>query len=124
MVFRIAGINIPAEKKVYVGLTDIYGVGFTTAKKACVESGVNPEIRVKELGTDEAARIREYITKNYKIGGELSSEISQNIKSLKDLKCYRGLRHIRRLPVNGQRTRTNARTRKGRSAPVAGKKKA
>lgn len=121
---RIAGINIPASKKAYVGLTSIYGIGFTTAKKVCEACGVNPEVKVMDLSSEESSRIMDYVTKNIEIEGELRSHVRRNIEMLKNIKCYRGLRHIKRLPVNGQRTRTNARTRKGRAAPIANKKKA
>lgn len=124
-IVRIAGVDIPTKKKVYVGLTSIYGVGFTTSKKVCEATGVDPEMKVEKLSSEEISRIRDYIGENCETEGDLRRIIAQNIKFLKDIKCYRGLRHIRRLPVRGQRTSTNARTRKGKAAaPVANKKKA
>ncbi|MDE2338189.1 MAG: 30S ribosomal protein S13 [Gammaproteobacteria bacterium] len=109
---RIAGINIPLNKHVWVGLTHIYGVGRTRALKACEGAGINPETRVKDLTEAEINAIRSQIAK-FAVEGDLRREVSMNIKRLMDLGCYRGIRHRRGLPVNGQRTRTNARTRKG-----------
>ena len=109
---RIAGINIPLNKHVWVGLTHIYGVGRTRALKACEGAGINPETRVKDLTESEINAIRSQIAK-VAVEGDLRREVSMNIKRLMDLGCYRGIRHRRGLPVNGQRTRTNARTRKG-----------
>ena len=109
---RIAGINIPLNKHVWVGLTHIYGVGRTRALKACEAAGINPETRVKDLTESEINAIRSQIAK-VAVEGDLRREVSMNIKRLMDLGCYRGIRHRRGLPVNGQRTRTNARTRKG-----------
>jgi small subunit ribosomal protein S13 len=109
---RIAGINIPLNKHVWVGLTHIYGVGRTRALKACDGAGINPETRVKDLTEAEINAIRSQIAK-FAVEGDLRREVSMNIKRLMDLGCYRGIRHRRGLPVNGQRTRTNARTRKG-----------
>ncbi len=109
---RIAGINIPLNKHVWVGLTHIYGVGRTRALSACDGAGVNPETKVKDLTEAEINAIRSQIAK-FAVEGDLRREVSMNIKRLMDLGCYRGIRHRRGLPVNGQRTRTNARTRKG-----------
>ncbi len=109
---RIAGINIPLNKHVWVGLTHIYGVGSARARHACDAAGINPETRVKDLTEAEINAIRSQIAK-FAVEGDLRREVSMNIKRLMDLGCYRGIRHRRGLPVNGQRTRTNARTRKG-----------
>lgn len=109
---RIAGINIPLNKHVWVGLTHIFGVGRTRALRACEGAGINPETRVKDLTEAEINAIRSQIAK-FAVEGDLRREVSMNIKRLMDLGCYRGIRHRRGLPVNGQRTRTNARTRKG-----------
>ena len=119
---RIAGINIPLNKHVWVGLTHIYGVGRTRALKACEGAGINPETRVKDLTEAEINAIRSQIAK-FAVEGDLRREVSMNIKRLMDLGCYRGLRHRRGLPVRGQRTHTNARTRKGKAVAIAGKKK-
>ena len=109
---RIAGINIPLNKHVWMGLTHIYGVGRTRARNACEAAGINPETRVKDLTEAEINAIRSQVAK-FAVEGDLRREVSMNIKRLMDLGCYRGIRHRRGLPVNGQRTRTNARTRKG-----------
>lgn len=120
---RIAGVNIPTNKRVQIGLTAIYGIGRTKAKEICEKVGIPEERRVSQLTDDEVLRIRELIDREYRVEGELRREVSMNIKRLMDLGCYRGLRHRRGLPVRGQRTHTNARTRKGPSKPIAGKKK-
>lgn len=120
---RIAGVNIPAQKRAEIALTYIYGIGRTTAKEICSKVGLPPERRVHELTDDEIAKIRDTIDDGYQVEGELRRETSMNIKRLMDLGCYRGLRHRRGLPVRGQRTHTNARTRKGPSKAIAGKKK-
>lgn len=120
---RIAGIDIPKNKRGVVGLTYIFGLGRTTSEKVLNQAGIDLSKRVNDWSDDEIARIRQ-ILDNYKIEGNLRSEIQMNIKRLMDIGCYRGLRHRRGLPVRGQRTRTNARTRKGRKKTVAGKKKA
>ena len=109
---RIAGINIPLNKHVWVGLTHIYGVGRARARNACAAAGINPETKVKDLTEAEISAVRSQIAK-FAVEGDLRREVSMNIKRLMDLGCYRGIRHRRGLPVNGQRTRTNARTRKG-----------
>ena len=120
---RIAGVDLPNSKRVEVALTHIYGLGRTLARKIVAEAGVNPDTRVHKLTDDEIARLRNIIEKDYKIEGELRTEVSMNIKRLIDIGCYRGFRHRRGLPVRGQRTRTNARTRKGKRKTVAGRKK-
>ena len=121
---RIAGVDIPREKRVEVALTYIFGIGPTRAKAVLEVSGVNPDTRVKALTEAEITRLRDAVEKSYKVEGDLKSEIGQNIKRLMDIGSYRGLRHRRGLPVRGQRTKTNARTRKGPKKTVAGKKKA
>jgi small subunit ribosomal protein S13 len=120
---RIAGVNIPTQKRVEIGLTYIYGIGRTTAKAICAKVGIPEDRRVHELTDDEVVRIRETIDQDFTVEGDLRREISMNIKRLMDLGCYRGLRHRRGLPVHGQRTHTNARTRKGPAKAIAGKKK-
>lgn len=120
---RIAGVDLPKNKRGFVGLTYIYGVGRTTAKEILAKSGVDEFKKVGEWSDDEIAHIRQVIL-DYKVEGQLRSEVQLNIKRLIDIGCYRGLRHRRGLPVRGQRTRTNARTRKGRRKTIAGKKKA
>jgi small subunit ribosomal protein S13 len=121
-VARIAGIDLPKNKRGVVGLTYIFGIGRTTSEKVLNQAGIDFSKRVSEWSDDEISRIRQ-ILDNYKTEGQLRSEIQMNIKRLMDIGCYRGLRHRRGLPVRGQRTRTNARTRKGRKKTVAGKKK-
>jgi small subunit ribosomal protein S13 len=120
---RIAGVNIPTGKRVVISLTYIHGIGNTTAQKICVEAGIPAERRVNELGDDELGRIRDIIDRDIQVEGDLRRERAMNIKRLMDLGCYRGLRHRRGLPVRGQRTHTNARTRKGPAKAIAGKKK-
>ena len=120
---RIAGIDLPKNKRVEIALTYIYGIGRSTAQKILGQSGVDMSTRTDNLTETEVARIREYIDKNIKVEGDLRRDISMNIKRLMDLGCYRGLRHRKGLPVRGQRTKTNARTRKGPARTVAGKKK-
>lgn len=120
---RIAGVNIPTQKRVIIALTYIHGIGPAKAKKICESSSIASETRVHQLTDTDIARIREYIDANYKVEGDLRREVSMSIKRLMDLGCYRGLRHRKRLPVRGQRTSTNARTRKGRAVAIAGKKK-
>lgn len=121
---RIAGIDLPKKKRAEIGLTYIYGIGKTTSKEILKKSGVDVNKKISALTDDEVARIRGVITSDYKVEGALRGEVQMNIKRLMDIGCYRGIRHRRGLPVNGQRTRTNARTRKGRRKTVAGKKKA
>ncbi len=120
---RIAGVDLPSSKRVEVALTYIYGVGKTRAKEIIRQSGLNPDTRVHKLTDEEIAKLRSIIEKEYKIEGELRAEVSLNIKRLTDIGSYRGLRHRKSLPVRGQRTRTNARTRKGKKKTVAGRKK-
>jgi small subunit ribosomal protein S13 len=120
---RIAGVNIPTGKRVEIALTYIFGIGRTKARQICAKVGVPSERRVNQLTEDEAIRIREVIDGDYQVEGDLRREVSMNIKRLMDLGCYRGLRHRRRLPVRGQRTHTNARTRKGPARAIAGKKR-
>ena len=121
---RIAGIDIPREKRVEVALTYIFGIGPTTAKNVLTHTRVDPDTRVKNLTEDEVARLREFIDRNVKVEGDLRREVDLNIKRLIEIGSYRGLRHRRNLPVRGQRTRTNARTKRGAKKTVAGKKKA
>lgn len=121
---RLFGVDLPREKRIEIGLTYIYGIGNTTAKKIIAETGVNPDIRVKDISEDDLQKIREYIDKNLTVEGDLHREVSQNIKRLMEIGCYRGLRHRRGLPVRGQNTKQNARTRKGPKKQAAGKKKA
>ncbi len=120
---RIAGVNIPTQKRVEIALTYIHGIGVTKAKNICQTVGIPTERRVNELTDDEVVRIRETIDREYMVEGDLRRETAMNIKRLMDLGCYRGLRHRKGLPVRGQRTHTNARTRKGPARPIAGKKK-
>ncbi|MBC5806001.1 MAG: 30S ribosomal protein S13 [Candidatus Eremiobacter antarcticus] len=120
---RIAGIDLPREKRVEVALTYIFGIGRPTAVKLLTSTRVNPDTRVKNLTDDDIQRLREQIEKNLKVEGDLRRDISGAIKRLMDIGCYRGLRHRRGLPVRGQRTKTNSRTRKGPKKTVAGKKK-
>ena len=120
---RIAGVNIPTNKRVLIALTYIHGIGRTTAKKLVDDLGIAENARVNELSDAEVLRIREYVDGNLSVEGDLRRETQMNIKRLMDLGCYRGLRHRRGLPVRGQRTHTNARTRKGPAKAIAGKKK-
>ena len=120
---RIAGVNIPTNKRVVVGLRYIYGIGPTKAGTICRQLSIPAERRVNQLSDDEVLRIRELIDRDYQVEGDLRREVAMNIKRLMDLGCYRGLRHRRGLPVRGQRTHTNARTRKGKAVAIAGKKK-
>ena len=124
MLARISGVNIPSGKRIEIALTYVYGIGSTRAKKICKDASLEPNKRVNSLTEEELTRIRDIVEKNYMVEGDLRREISMSLKRLIDLGCYRGLRHRKGLPVRGQRTNTNARTRKGKSAPVAGKKKA
>lgn len=121
---RIAGVNIPTQKRVVIALTYIHGIGRTKAVEICTKVGIPSERRVSQLTDDEVVRIRESIDRDYSVEGDLRREVAMNIKRLMDLGCYRGLRHRKGLPVRGQRTSTNARTRKGKARPIAGKKKA
>ena len=122
---RIAGINIPLNKRVEIGLTYIYGIGQSTSCKILAELGIEPDRKVRDLTDDEVSKLRDLIDRDYVVEGDLRRERSQNVKRLMEIGCYRGLRHRRGMPVRGQRTKTNARTRKGpRRMQVAGKKKA
>lgn len=120
---RIAGIDLPKQKKAYIGLTYIFGIGQHSAVEILKKAEVNPDKKVSELTEEEIAKIRAIMTSDFKVEGALRSEVQQNIKRLMDIGSYRGLRHRRGLPVRGQRTRTNSRTRKGKRRTVAGKKK-
>ena len=121
---RIAGVNIPSQKRVEIALTYIHGIGRTKAREICQRVGIPDERRVADMTDDEVVRIREAIDRDYTVEGDLRREVAMNIKRLMDLGCYRGLRHRKGLPVRGQRTHTNARTRKGPARAIAGKKKA
>ena len=121
---RIVGVDVPRDKRVEIALTYIYGIGHTTAKAIVAQAGIDPATRMRDVTEDEAARLREIIENNYTIEGDKRREVASNIQRLVEIGTYRGMRHRRGLPVNGQRTRTNARTRKGRRKTVAGKKKA
>ncbi len=118
---RLVGVNLP-NKPIAIALTYIYGIGRTSARQICTKASVADVVRANDLADDELARIRDIIDREYRIEGDLRREVAMNIKRLMDLGCYRGLRHRRGMPVRGQRTHTNARTRKGRARPVAGKK--
>ncbi len=120
---RIAGVNIPTQKRVEVSLTYIHGIGRAKSREICEKAGVPLEYRVNQLTEDQVIRIREAIDRDYMVEGDLRREVAINIKRLMDLGCYRGQRHRKGLPVRGQRTHTNARTRKGKARPIAGKKK-
>tara|TARA_B100001013_G_scaffold86189_1_gene47378 strand:- start:1152 stop:1529 length:378 start_codon:yes stop_codon:yes gene_type:complete len=120
---RISGVNLPTNKCVKVALTYIYGIGPTIAKEICKVAGISDDKRVNKLTDDEVLKIREYIESKFKVEGDLRSEVSLNIKRLTDLGTYRGLRHRKKLPVRGQRTHTNARTRKGKGVAIANKKR-
>jgi small subunit ribosomal protein S13 len=122
-VARIAGVNIPTQKRVEIALQYIHGIGATKAKEICAKVGIPDARRVNQLTDDEVLRIREIIDADYQVEGDLRRSVAMNIKRLMDMACYRGLRHRRGLPVRGQRTHTNARTRKGPARPIAGKKK-
>lgn len=120
---RIAGVNVPPQKRVVIALTYVHGIGRTSAQQICDKVGLTPERRVNDLTEDELFRIRDVVDKDHVVEGDLRRETAMNIKRLMDMKCYRGLRHRRGLPVRGQNTGTNARTRKGPAKPIAGKKK-
>jgi len=121
---RIAGVDIPRDKRVEISLTYIYGIGLTNSRKILERTRVNPNTRVKDLTEEEVNRLREVVDREYKVEGDLRREVDMNIRRLIEIGCYRGMRHRRNLPVRGQRTRTNARTRRGPKRTVAGKKKA
>ena len=120
---RIAGIDLPREKRIEIGLTYIYGIGRTSANKILELAGIDPDIRVKDLTDEQEAKLRDVIDKNFTIEGDLRREVALNIKRLTEIGCYRGVRHRRGLPVRGQRSKTNARTRKGPKKTIANKKK-
>jgi small subunit ribosomal protein S13 len=122
-VARIAGVDLPREKRIEVALTYIYGIGRSTARRVIRETGVDPDTRVRDLAEGEIAALRRYIDENLKVEGDLKREVNQNIRRLMDIGCYRGLRHRRGLPVRGQRTKTNARQRKGPRPAIGGRKK-
>ena len=120
---RIAGVDLPREKRVEIGLTYVYGIGRTSAKKILEETGINPDTRVKDLTEDDVAKLREVIENDYIVEGDLRRDVALNIKRMVEIDCYRGQRHRKGLPVRGQRTKTNARTRKGPAKTIANKKK-
>ena len=120
---RLIGVDLPRNKRVEIGLTYIYGIGLTTSKKILSETGINPDTRTDDLTEEELTKLRDYIQNNLTVEGDLHREVSQNVKRLMEIGCYRGLRHRRGLPVRGQRTHTNARTRKGPRKQIGGKKK-
>jgi small subunit ribosomal protein S13 len=122
-VARIAGVDLPRDKRLEIGLTYIYGIGLTRAQRVCNETGVDPSTRIRQLTDDEVTRIRRFIEANFEVEGDLRREVQQNIKRKIEIGSYQGIRHRRGLPVRGQRTHTNARTRKGRRVAIAGKKK-
>ncbi|MEW5924585.1 MAG: 30S ribosomal protein S13 [Candidatus Zixiibacteriota bacterium] len=121
---RIAGVDLPKDKRIEIGLTYIFGIGRTSSQKILQMTGINPDTRVRKLSEEEVAKLRKVIENEFKVEGALRGEVNMNIKRLIDIGCYRGLRHRRGLPLRGQRTKTNARTRKGPKRTVAGKKKA
>lgn len=121
---RIAGVDIPRDKRVVIALTYIYGIGLTTSQKIIASAGVNPSTRVRDLTEEDVNRLREVIDRNHRVEGDLRREVALNIKRLVEIGCYRGLRHRRNLPVHGQRTRTNARTKRGAKKTVGARKKA
>ena len=120
---RISGVDLPKEKRVEIGLTDIFGIGRSSSNKILQQTGINPDTRVKDLTEDEVAKLRDVIDKDYEVEGDLRRSVAMDIKRLMEIGSYRGLRHRRGLPVRGQRTKTNARTRKGPRKTMAGKKK-
>ena len=120
---RLVGVDLPRNKRIEIGLTYIYGIGLTTSRKILGETGINPDTRTDDLTEEELAKLRDYIQSNLTVEGDLHREVSQNVKRLMEIGCYRGLRHRRGLPVRGQRTHTNARTRKGPRKQIGGKKK-
>lgn len=120
---RISGVDLPNEKRVEIGLTYIYGIGRASANKILAATGINPDTRVKDLTEEEVASIRKYLEANYTVEGELRKDVALDIKRLKEIRCYRGLRHIANLPVRGQSSKQNARTRKGPKKTIANKKK-
>jgi len=121
---RIAGVDLPREKRAEIALTYIYGIGLTSSREILQMTNVSPDVRVKDLDEAQVARLREFIERNYKVDGDLRREVAMNIKRLQEIGSYRGMRHRRNLPAHGQRTRTNARTKRGARKTVAGKKRA
>ena len=120
---RIAGVDLPKEKRVEIGLTYIYGIGLSTSQRILATTGINPDTRIKDLTEDEVNEIRNYVNKNLMVEGDLRRDVALNIKRLVEIGCYRGIRHRKGLPVRGQKTKTNARTRKGPKKTIANKKK-
>jgi small subunit ribosomal protein S13 len=121
---RLAGVDLPREKRLEIALTYIYGIGRTRAQQTLAETGVSPDVRVKDLADEDLVKLRDWLDANYKVEGDLRREVAQDIRRKIEIGCYQGIRHRRGLPVHGQRTHTNARTRKGPKKTVAGKKKA
>ena len=121
---RLVGVDLPRNKRIEIGLTYIYGIGLTTSRKILAATGVNPDTRTDDLTEEELAKLRDYIQNNLTVEGDLHREVSQNVKRLMEIGCYRGVRHRKGLPVRGQNTKQNARTRKGPKKTIAGKKKA
>jgi len=121
---RLAGVDLPREKRLEIALTYIYGIGRTRAVQTLTETGINPDLRVRDMTDDDVAKLRDWIEANYKVEGDLRREVAQDIRRKIEIGCYQGIRHRRGLPVHGQRTKTNARTRKGPKKTIAGKKKA
>jgi small subunit ribosomal protein S13 len=121
---RLVGVDLPRDKRLEVALTYIYGIGRTRAKETLLATGVNPDLRAGNLGDEDLIKLRDWIEANYKVEGDLRREVAQDIRRKIEIGCYQGIRHRRKLPVRGQRTRTNARTRKGPKKTIAGKKKA
>jgi small subunit ribosomal protein S13 len=121
---RIAGVDLPKDKRIVIGLTYVFGIGLTSSKKILAQAGIDEAIRVKDLNDDQEAAIRKVVEESFRVEGDLRGEVNLNIKRLMDIGCYRGLRHRKGLPVRGQKTKTNARTRKGGKKTVANKKKA
>ncbi len=120
---RISGVDIPREKRLEIALTYIYGIGLTRAQQTCAETGISPDTRVRDLTDEEVARLRAWVDANFKVEGDLRRDVAQDIKRKMEIGCYQGIRHRKGLPVHGQRTHTNARTRKGPKKTVAGEKK-
>ena len=120
---RIAGVDLPREKRIEIGLTYIYGIGLKSSRDILAKTGIDPDTRAKDLTEDDIAKLRDEIENNYSVEGDLRREVALNIKRLVEINCYRGIRHRKGLPVRGQRTKTNARTRKGPKRTIAGKKK-
>jgi small subunit ribosomal protein S13 len=121
---RILGVDLPKDKRIEIGLTYIYGIGLSRSQKVLEQSGISPDVKVRELTEEEVSRIRDTIDKNYTVEGDLRREVNLNIKRLIEIGCYRGIRHRRGLPVHGQRTKTNARTKRGGRKTVAGRRRA